>query len=432
MSNKKTHRPTLKIAIRTIATIFFYLLVPASLTLNLKLVSPAVFSLYVLVNIVIICLLVKKNFGQKYHIQYEIDTLNEKLNILFNQNSKETRSNLALQAKIIRYNSLHRIVEELNEKLDLDSVTDGLTSTAFSLIANHKGNCILYLVDNQTQGLGLFKARKENRDLIIKAKEGDIFDYWVMKHGTSLLIEDIKADFRFDTEKLKSADTRPIVSLISSALINDYRLLGILRLDNPSPNIYSQEDLRFLVTICDLGAVALENAVLFEETQELAIRDSLTSLFTKAYFLERLKEECKRATRQKETFSLLFLDIDFFKKYNDNFGHIAGDLVLSNLSRIMTEYLSEFSPILSRFGGEEFCVILPVKNKQSAYSIACRLRKRIEEEEIILRRQKTNITVSIGVANFPSDASDEESLIVKADKAMYDAKQAGRNRVKTA
>ena len=428
LSKTKIYKP-IKIASQIILGIFFYFFLPAYLIFHFRIISLRLLFLYFLANISIIFYLLKKNSDNKYRIAYEMQVLDEKLNILNDQNIKESKNNVALQAKIIRYNSLKKIVEEINENLDLDSVTESLASIAFSLISNNKGNCILHLVDLGTQKLSIFKTKKEDNKLIIMAKEGDIFDYWVLRHNSSLLIEDIKNDFRFDLERLKSQDTRKIGSLISSPFISENRVLGLLRLDNQEPCFYSQDDLRFLLTICDLAAVAMENSILFQETQSLAIHDGLTLLYTKVYFLERLKEECKRAMRQKEVFSLLLLDIDFFKKYNDNFGHTAGDIVLKNLSALITESLKEFSPIVSRFGGEEFCVILPNKDKKSAKKIAQDLRKMIEEEKIILRRQETNITVSIGVAAFPDDASDDDNLIMKADKAMYQAKQSGRNKV---
>ena len=292
--------------------------------------------------------------------------------------------------------------------------------------------CILYLVDEQTQVLSLFKTKKENEKLIIKSKKGDIFDLWVLRHTSPLFVEEARKDFRFDLDKLKIQDIRPISSLISSPLMSEHRFLGILRLDNPVSGFYTQDDLRFFVTICDLGGVALENCKLFQKMQDLAIHDGLTSLYTKGYFLERLKEEYKRSIRQNTTLPLLMLDIDHFKNYNDKFGHTAGDIVLKNLSLTIVEFLKDSSAIISRFGGEEFCIILPCIDKKEAHVIAERLRKKIEKTKIILRRQKTNITVSIGVATFPLDTRDEDELILRADKAMYNAKQKGRNRVVSA
>ena len=368
----------------------------------------------------------RKRGGQ---LQLKIQTLQEEINILSAENQKEIKNKTALQEKIRRYRRLKEIIEEISRDLSLESIANSLASLAWGLIADNKGVCVLYLVDNQTQNLSLCKTRKEESNLIIKSKQGDIFDLWVARHAIPLFIEDIKKDFRFDLEKMQAEDTRPISSLISAPLIVENRFLGILRLDNRISGFYTQDDLRFLATISDLGAVALENGELIQRTQDLAIHDGLTSLYTKGYFLERLKEECARTMRQKEVFSLLMLDIDYFKNYNDKFGHMAGDIALKNLSRVMAEFLRDSHPVVSRFGGEEFCIILPQTDKERAFNIADGLRKAIERTKIILRRQETKVNVSIGVAAFPVDASAEDEIIFKVDKAMYKAKEEGRNRV---
>jgi len=412
-----------------VSFLFLYILLPIYLARGKAHQSLISLFLFYAVNALTILYLFKINSNRRYRLEYQIQSLEEKSNILSDQNNQELKNHLALQAKIIRYNSLKKIVEEINKTLNLDSIADYLAGVTFSFISNNKGVCNFYLVDNQTQKLRLFKTKKEDKKLIIKAKEGDIFDLWVLRHASPLLIEDIKKDFRFDLEKLKIQDLRPVSSLVSIPFITDQRFLGILRLDNPNPRFYSQDDLRFLARICDLGGVALENSELFKDTQDLAIHDGLTSLYTKGYLLERLKEECKRSIRQRSAFSLLMLDIDFFKNYNDRFGHTAGDIVLKNLSRNIVESLKKLNPVVSRFGGEEFCVVLEKVDKKKAYNLADALRENIEKDKIILRKKETHITVSIGVATFPSDASDEDELIRKADRAMYEAKLKGRNQV---
>ncbi len=391
---------------------------------------PKLLIIFSLINIIIVYYLLNRYYKKKQSLAIEIQDFQEKINILNTENRQENENKIALEEKIKRYNSLKEIVEEIDQNLDLEYIGDSLTAIAFSFVANNKGTCILYSIDSQTQKLSLFKTKKEDKELIIKAKEGDIFDFWVLRHASPLLIEDIKKDFRFDLEKIETQTyIRPISSLISSPLISEHRFLGILRIDNSAPSFYSQDDLRFLATVCDLGAVALENGELFQRTKDLAIHDELTRLYTKGYFSERLKEECKRGLRQDITFSLLMLDIDYFKNYNDKFGHTSGDIVLKNLSHTMTDFLKDASSIISRFGGEEFCIILPFQDKSSAYKIADELRVKIEKTKIVLRKQETHVTVSIGVASFPQDTTDADELILKSDKAMYKAKQKGRNRV---
>lgn len=384
---------------------------------------------FYLADIILILFFVNKYFIQKSKSELEIQDLQEKINLLTDENSHAQKNMFSLIKKIKRYQSLKEIIEEINQNLSIEFISASLVESAFSLIAHHQGNCILYRVDNQTQRLKLSKAKKESRTLIIKVKEGDIFDAWVLRHSSPLLIEEMRKDFRFDLEKIKTGDLRAISSLISAPLISENRILGLLRLNHTKSQFYSQDDLRFLVTISDLGAVALENGELFKRLQDLAIHDALTLLYTKTYFLERLQKECMRSLREGTVFSLLMLDIDYFKNYNDKFGHIAGDIVLKNLSFIIRDYLAEFNPMISRFGGEEFCIILPRIDKEKAHQLAENLRIEIASTKIILRRQETKVEVSLGLAIFPLDASDEDELLNKVDRAMYLAKHQGRNRV---
>ena len=432
MGFKKTTslKKPFKIIIFPFAFALLYIILPLYLTFSLKSIATIFLLIFYLINALMVFYLFRKSFNRKSRLKIQVLNLQEELNVLKDEFAKEFKNKISLQEKIKRYDSLKKIIEEINQELDLKTISNNLTTIGFSMIGRNKGSCILYLVDAQTQKLTLFKAKKEDERLMLKAKEGDIFDLWVLRHTRPLFIEDVKKDFRFDLERIAAQDIRPIISLCSAPFISENRFLGILRLDNTIPYFYSQDDLRFQVTICELGALALENAQLFQRTRELAIHDGLTSLYTKGYFLERLREEYKRSVRQNTNLSLLMLDIDYFKNYNDKFGHTAGDLVLQTLSRTIIESLIDLRPlIISRFGGEEFCIILTRTNKQKAGNTAELLRAKIEKTKIFLRKQETNITVSIGVATFPEDASDEDELIFKADRALYAAKQKGRNRV---
>ncbi|RKY31793.1 MAG: hypothetical protein DRP74_04085 [Candidatus Omnitrophota bacterium] len=382
-----------------------------------------------IINALLFAAVIIFTFRRKKRLEFAIQELQEKVNIMHAANIKENKNTLALKEKISRYEELRRILERIDQNLDLNSVASDLVSIVFSLLGKNKGVCILYLLDAANYKLNIFKTAKENKELSIKAKEGDIFDKWVLKRSSPLLIEDTKRDFRFDAEKVQEKTKRNISSLISSPMISDHRLIGVLRLDNPKTQFYTQDDLRFLSTISGLGAVALENSELFQKTQELAIHDELTSLYTKRYFLERLRDQCAKSIRHNRSFSLLMLDIDYFKKYNDRFGHTSGDIVLKNISENILNFLKDSDGLVSRFGGEEFCVILRDQDKQSALKTAEKIRSGIEKNKIILRQKESNITISIGVATFPSDAGDAEELIRIADRAMYEAKKSGRNKV---
>jgi len=358
-----------------------------------------------------------------------IENIKEQINLASVEIKKARDVGVSLKFKITRYGNLKKFIEELNRSLKLEVVVNVLTSTVYNLISNSRGNALFYLLDDHGQKLNLIHSIKEDSHIVIRSKEGDIFDYWVLRHSRELIIEDLKNDFRFDLDMVRAQQMRSILSLISSPLISHHSLLGLLRLESGKKCSFDQDDLRFLSLVSGLGAVALENSLLFQKTQDLAIHDDLTGLYTKQYFIGRLKDEARRCLRLDQRLSLMMIDIDFFKQYNDQFGHTAGDIVLKKVSFLLNNTLSQFRPLLCRFGGEEFLVMLPGLDKQRSLAIAEDLRQRIQSEKILLRRQNTSVTVSIGLACLPLDTKDEDELIQKADKSMYDAKRKGRNRV---
>ncbi len=356
--------------------------------------------------------------------------IEEKSNVLRVALRQEVNARAAFLQRIKRYDTLKHIIEELNVSLDPDAIATSICSIAFTQVAREKGVCSLYLVDPKNARLNLYKTMKSDPAMVIKSKEGDLFDIWVSRHMSALFVEDAKKDFRFDPERFPSEARRAISSLVSAPLITHQHFIGLLRIDNPAPNFFSLDDSRFLMTICDLSAVAFENSQLFQKTQDLAIHDELTGLFTKGYFNDRLSEELSRCRRGGTSLSVLMLDIDHFKEYNDKFGHSAGDIVLKNLTVSMNDFFAA-SPgaILCRFGGEEFCVALLDTNKDQAVALAVNFCSRIEKNRVVLRRQETRVTVSIGVASCPPECESADALLSKADHSLYAAKQAGRNRV---
>jgi len=392
-------------------------------------ISLIVFAVFSLGDVFIFAFLLKRYRAKSLFIQSSAEHHQEKINIIAVENKNNQEHNSALKLKIIRYDNLKKLIEDLNLSLKLEAVIGVLSATVYKLISNSSGVSLFYLVDNHYQKLNLVYSLKDDPDLVVLSKEGDFFDQWVLRHSSQLIVENLKADFRFDVDSLNNQQMRSALSLISSPLISNNSLLGLLRLESKQANYFNQDDLRFLSLVSDLGAVALENSLLFQKTQDLAIHDDLTGLYTRGYFIDRLKDQVRRAQRLDQHLSLMMIDIDFFKQYNDQFGHIVGDLVLKKLGILLKDALSGFDPLICRFGGEEFLVMLPGTDKQKSLMIAGELRQKIQKEKIILRRQNTFITVSIGVASLPLDTKDEDELVQKADKAMYLAKGKGRNQV---
>lgn len=362
-------------------------------------------------------------------IQLQIQDLTEKKNLIEDEIRTHVLAIDSFRKKIISYLELKGLTEKLSLCLYLEDTSRTISAEVNRLYGDEDSTIILYLFHSKTGELGISSSQKGQIQVNIKSKKGDIFDQWLVKAMQPLLVEESKSDYRFDIEKIKTEDARIIRSLISVPLLVGHKALGILRVDNAHEKHFTTEDLRFLTTIGDLGAVAIENAQLFEHIENLAIRDSLTDLYLRRYLLERLSEEINRHRSRKGELSFLMIDLDKFKQYNDKFGHRAGDIVLRTLAMLLKNYFKEPGMLLSRYGGEEFSVILPDCSKKMAVELAQGFRKRVEEQSIMLRRERTRITVSIGVATFPKDAHNKEELIQKADEALYQAKDKGRNQV---
>jgi diguanylate cyclase (GGDEF)-like protein len=351
------------------------------------------------------------------------EKLDEEINVITNAITRKKTDIKSLEGKLAGYSALKDVAEAFSTKLSLDDVTSLIVEKTHAALGG-TGRTLLFLVDTKRQELELSAARGAST---IKAKNGDIFDRWVLKNRKPLIVEDMEKDFKFPTADTEEA--KPFFkSLVESPLMSENKVIGILRSDNAGGSAYTQDDLRLIDIIASLSAVAIQNAFLYERTQELAIRDGLTGLYLRRYFLERLREETKRAAIRKHPFSLLFLDIDHFKKYNDKYGHTSGDLVLKHLARKMTEAAKE-GDMIARYGGEEMAMLLLGISKEDAVDKAESIRRGIEDDPLILRRQKMGITVSIGVASYPKDASMEEELMRMADERLYKAKASGRNRV---
>jgi len=167
-----------------------------------------------------------------------------------------------------------------------------------------------------------------------------------------------------------------------------------------------------------------------EKLRELAIRDDLTSLYNHRYFKELLDREMHRAERYSHVLSLIMIDIDYFKKINDTYGHPQGDITLRSIASLFRRVIRK-SDTAARYGGEEFAIILPETDLQGAVSIAERLRKAVEESEIEFEDQHIKVTISLGVTTYDParNKKTKEEIIDAADRALYNSKQTGRNKL---
>lgn len=222
----------------------------------------------------------------------------------------------------------------------------------------------------------------------------------------------------------------PLHQFLSLPLLFQEKILGVLTVVNKKEKgVFSQEDIDILSTLALHSAVAIENARFLEEAERKAITDSLTGLYNHREFQKRLMEEVDRGNRYGKEFSLLMLDIDHFKIFNDTHGHPVGDAILKEVVKLVESSIRNVD-IPSRYGGEEFSVILPETPGERAKMVAERIRRSVDTHSFVTPSgHETHLSVSIGVASFPVDANEREELIIAADEALYFAKQGGRNQV---
>lgn len=328
--------------------------------------------------------------------------------------------------------TLNQIVQAMAAPLDSEKLLDTILEKCAGLLQAEQGS--LLLIDPQTQQLSIKAIRGLNRKIVelIRIRPGEGISGKVFSEERPLVVQDIEADPRTLREKHPRYRTKSFISL---PLKLEHRTLGVLNLaDKASGESFSEADAQLLNTIATYAVVAIERSELYQQSEELkkiSITDSLTGLLNRRYFQERLAEELERSKRHNFPLSLIIIDIDNFKSFNDRYGHLAGDEALKITARLLRSSIRAID-VAARYGGEEFTVILPQTTKQDAMIIAERFCREIESMSLHhepFHQEALKLTVSMGLANCPTDTTQLEELINLADTALYAAKAKGKNRV---
>lgn len=290
----------------------------------------------------------------------------------------------------------------------------------------------LLLVDPETQELvfemvGGARARRL-KGLRIQSGQGLVG--WVARYREPLLVPDTRKDKRF-MENIDRATASPTRTILCLPLISNRRPVGVLEMLNKTGRPFDRADLKLLTHLLEQVSLSVERVTLYEKMASLGIIDELTKLFNARYLEQTLDREVRRCRRYESIMALIFLDLDYFKLINDHHGHPMGSRCLAEVAKIMVKSVRDVD-ILARYGGDEFVVILPETTVATAQTVAERLIEAVRAH-VFLKEEgiKAHITASLGVAGFPDHAQTKEDLIRKADEAMYRAKAAGRNRIRT-
>lgn len=326
-----------------------------------------------------------------------------------------------LQNEKVKLEEILGFDERVTSIRNLDRLVDFVVEKASAILQADK--CSLMLFDETVGELCIKSAKGLETDVITQTriKLGDSIAGRVAKEGEGMLVKNIEYDKRFERANSPSYRTRSFMSV--PIKFND-RLIGVVNISekNTGHEPFNETDLKVLSAIVRQAAAAIENAKLYRELEYLSVTDPLTNLWNYRCFINSVDEEIQRCKRFANTFSLLMIDADNFKSYNDSYGHLEGDLLLKELGKIFTGQLRAIDKVC-RYGGDEFVVLLPNTNIGQAKVAAEKLRVAVEKCAF-----KQKMTVSAGVAEYRANLSRFE-LIMRADRCLYQAKTQGRNRV---
>lgn len=241
-------------------------------------------------------------------------------------------------------------------------------------------------------------------------------------------VPDLEADTLFKVRGGEGAKGRGC--LLAVPMVHGGEFLGVLNFERPQKADFSADEIEFFTAVADQAAMAVQNARLHEQTVALSVTDPLTGIPNRRHLFQQLDAEIVRANRFGTQLSFLMIDIDHFKHLNDTAGHSAGDDVLKQVSAILRRTVRKVDTV-ARYGGEEFVVLLPQVARAEALEVAEKLRKNVEEAPLEAARTQPGgkVTISVGVANLPGDATERTKLVDSADSALYASKRGGRNRV---
>lgn len=326
-----------------------------------------------------------------------------------------------------------RLMSLTDTLLQIDSkdlLYESILKIASDLIEATQGSIMLIDKDGVGMQIVFTLGMTLNIARCLQLKVGKGIAGMVAKTGQPLLVNDVEKDSRIAMANRLRFKSK---SLICIPLKLKDKVIGVLNLsDKKNLRPFTHADLQLLTSFANLASLMIERTEVLEESErfeQLSVTDPLTGLYNRRFLKSRLEEELNRSIRQGFGLTVIFIDLDFFKSYNDLCGHLAGDEALKITADIIKDSLRDMD-IVARYGGEEFCAVLPGTSKSEAMIVAERIRIEIEskrfpgESDIPLRR----LTASLGVASFPEDGRTFNDLVHASDVALYEAKARGRNR----
>jgi diguanylate cyclase (GGDEF)-like protein len=323
------------------------------------------------------------------------------------------------------------VAKALTSSLDLDSILQTIMEKMAEYFRPDTWS--LLMVDEGHDELYFAIAVGDKAEVLknVRLKMGEGIAGWVAKNGEARVVPDVRTD-PFFASRVDEATKWETRSVICVPLRSKLRVLGVIQLVNVDMSQFTDAELFFLQALSDYAAIAIENARWVEKIQELTITDDCTGLYNARHLYKTLEAEVYRSARFGYEFSVLFLDLDHFKKVNDTHGHLIGSKLLAEIGYSIKSHL-RLIDYAFRYGGDEFVVLLPQTGKESALVVARRIRD-VFRSALFCREENLNLNVraSMGVATYPEDAKSAHEIIRQADEMMYMVKNSTRDNISVA
>ena len=332
-----------------------------------------------------------------------------------------------LDRRLLEIYALYNVSKTLNASFETEQLLLGLVKDISRSMEVDR--MMIILLDKETGALKIASHTGFDDAEVMRLQQhlDDGFYKSVVLAGKCVLVEEVAKSNGIRKDEIAG---EAINSIIAVPFHRRGEVLGLICAYKDRPEKFRPADMNLFNSVAEHLAVALENARMFEQTKQMAITDGLTGLYNKRFFMDVINSEIARARRSHQKLSIFMMDIDNFKHYNDTNGHQAGDNLLKEMASLITASIRE-NDIACRYGGEELVIILPETGKEGARKLAQKLIRIISEHPFEHREKQPLgcISVSMGLASFPEDAEYPDDLISHADKALYAAKNGGKNRL---